>query len=84
MIVNWGYILLNNMAYWKPFLPISCEAIRIKLQILNYLNWILNFPPANAVSGFKIALFILTTLSQLCLTLAVTQMRVQHGEQQAW
>ena len=39
MITNWGYLLLNNMEYWKPSLAASCEAIRLKLMNLNWSNW---------------------------------------------
>lgn len=30
LIVNWGYLLLNNMEFWVPYLPGSAEAIRGK------------------------------------------------------
>lgn len=61
-IFNWGYLLLNNLSYWKPFLPYSCEAIRVKLQNLNYVNWRLFFPPAGQPNGFQVALFIDNTI----------------------
>lgn len=32
LIVNWGYLLLNNMDFWLPYLPSSAEAIRGKLM----------------------------------------------------
>ena len=28
LILNWGYLLLNNMEFWLPYLPSSAEAIR--------------------------------------------------------
>ena len=36
MFTNWGYLLLNNMEYWKFSLAASCEAIRLKLMNLNW------------------------------------------------
>ena len=30
LIYNWGYLLLNNMEFWLPYLGASAEAIRCK------------------------------------------------------
>lgn len=66
MIMNWGYLLLNNMEFWKPYLSISCESIRKKLQNLNYPLWRQNHPSANEENGFKYALFIDNTINSFC------------------
>ena len=62
MIYNWSYLLLNNMPFWKPYLLESCEAIRMKLQNLNYFQWRQFHPPADQPNGFKYALFIDNTI----------------------
>ena len=35
LIENWGYLLLNNMPFWKDYLYASAECIRQKLANLN-------------------------------------------------
>ena len=62
LIANWGYLILNNREYWKAHLLASNEAIRLKLQKLNYEPWRLFFPPAGTPGGFDIALFIDNTM----------------------
>jgi len=62
MIVNWGYLLLNNMDYWKPYLAQSCEAIRVKLMNLNWVNWRQYHPPAHEPGGFRFCGFIDNTM----------------------
>jgi hypothetical protein len=52
MITNWGYLLLNNMEYWKPSLAASCKAIRLKLMNLNWPHCKQFHPPANEPGGF--------------------------------
>ena len=53
MITNWGYLLLNNLSYWLPFLPQSAETMRVKLgtrpNILNRQEWPLAY---NRNGGF--------------------------------
>lgn len=61
-IYQWGYLLLNNLPYWKPMLPCSCEAIRVKLQNLNFENWRQFHPSADQPDGFRVAAFIDNTI----------------------
>ena len=62
LINNWSYLLLNNMAYWRPFLAASADAIRVKLQNLNHAEWRLVFPPG----GFDYCCFIDNTMVAFC------------------
>jgi hypothetical protein len=62
MITNWGYLLLNNMEYWKPSLAASCKAIRLKLMNLNWPHCKQFHPPANEPGGFRYAGFIDNTM----------------------
>ena len=62
MVQNWGYLILNNMAWWKPYLASSCEAIRQKLRNFNHVNWRIEAPPANHPGGFRFAGFIDNTM----------------------
>jgi hypothetical protein len=39
MIVNWSYLLLNNMEWWEPYLVTSAECMRVKLANLNHIPW---------------------------------------------
>lgn len=66
MIANWGYLLLNNLRWWKPRLADSSEAIRRKLQHLNYADWRLYFPPAHEPNGLRVCGFIDNTLIAMC------------------
>jgi len=68
MVYNWGYLLLNNMEYWRPYLVLSCEAIRIKLQNLNYASWRQAHPSIieNRSRGFDYAMFIDNTMIAFC------------------
>ena len=43
-IVNWGYLIVNNRAYWVPKMVDQTEANRKKLSELPYENWRLFFP----------------------------------------
>ena len=89
MIQNWGYLVLNNMDWWKPRLAGSCEAIRIKLQNLNHANWRIFQPPAEDPNGFRYALFIDNTMVPFCRPGGVLEdgpaaPRVPKEVQQAW
>ncbi len=89
LIYNWGYLLVNNMEFWKPYLSLSCEAIRIKLQNLNYPEWRQFHPPAGEPNGFDVALFIDNTIVAMCRPGGNTQEgpsapRVPLEVQQAW
>lgn len=98
MVINWGYLLLNNMQWWKPRLRESCEAIRVKLQNLNHVNWRQHHPPAQGqlnddgvfvVQGFLVALFIDCTMFAFCRVGGVLgegpgALRVPREVQEAW
>ena len=62
MVENWGYLLLNNMEYWKPYLVASAEAIRLKLANLNWPTWRQYHPSAMLENGFNICGFIDNTV----------------------
>jgi hypothetical protein len=71
MVFSWGYLLLNNVNWWKPRLMGSCEAIRNKLATLNHIEWRQFFPAAARVQdddgrwmivGLQVALFIDCTM----------------------
>lgn len=72
IIANWGYLLLNNMEYWKDFLYVSVECIRKKLENLNFANWRLFFPPIFDNDGavnegaFVVSCFIDNTMFAFC------------------
>ncbi len=61
MVINWSYLLLDNMAYWKPHLPSCAEAIRVKLGSLGC-----EFPSATAPNGFNVFGFIDNTMNATC------------------
>ena len=66
MIVNWGYLILNNRQYWLPFFQSSAEHIRMKLASLpNEANRQF-YDPANVNTGFSVALFIDNTILAMC------------------
>ena len=89
-ISNWGcYLILNNLAWWKPRLPASCEAIRMKLQQLNHVDWRQFHPPADQPNGFRVCAFIDNTLIAMCRPGGVMEdgpaaPRVPFEVQQAW
>ena len=62
MIINWGYLILNNREYWLGALPLSAEAVRLKLSALPKEANRLYFGPADDPLGFNISLFIDNTL----------------------
>jgi hypothetical protein len=89
MIVNWSYLLLNNLEWWTPYFVPSAEAIRIKLQHLNHVNWRQNHPPANHPDGFRYGLFIDNTMFAFCrpggnITDGPASDRVPLAVQQSW
>ena len=89
MVQNWGYLLLNNMAWWKPYLASSSEAIRSKLANLNHVNWRRNYPPADQPGGFRYAMFIDNTMVPFCRPGGVMEdgpaaPRVPLEVQEAW
>jgi hypothetical protein len=62
MIVNWGYLLLNNMEYWLDYIPQSANAIRLKLANLPTINYRLFFEEDN----FNVFGFIDNTIFAMC------------------
>ena len=62
MIVNWGYLILNNREYWLDSLVESAEAIRRKLATLPREGNRMYFNAADTEEGFNVALFIDNTL----------------------
>ena len=66
MIVNWGYLILNNRQYWLPHLKTSAEHIRMKLATLpNEANRQF-YDSAGENTGFSVALFIDNTILAMC------------------
>ena len=89
MIHEWSYLLLNNLHYWLPYLAASSEAIRIKLQNLNWISWRQFYPPAHEPGGFVICGFIDCTIYAFCRPGGVTgdgpaAFRVPQEVQEAW
>lgn len=66
MVVNWGYLILNNREYWLPHLAASAEAIRVKLTRLPNEAMRVDFNPANHPDGFAIFGFIDNTMVAMC------------------
>lgn len=66
MVKNWAYLLLNNREYWKPYLAVSAEAIRLKLEELPNETYRQYFQSATEEGGFVVALFIDNTMHKLC------------------
>jgi hypothetical protein len=68
MIQNWAYLVLNNRAYWKPYLPVAAEKVRQKLATLpNIDNRIfLRRADGSEGGGCRIALFLDNTLNATC------------------
>ena len=89
MIENWGYLLNNNLEWWRPRLAASNEAIRWKLANLNYADWRQYLRPAGEPHGFRVAAFIDNTLIAMCRPGGVigdgpAAPRVPKEIQQAW
>jgi nuclease HARBI1 len=85
MIFNWGYLLLNNMEYWLDTLPLSAEAIRMKLANLPNEDNRLYLEE----DDFSICAFIDNTLIAMCrpggpITGGEGAERVPKIVQQAW
>jgi hypothetical protein len=89
MVANWGYLLLNNMEYWKPSIPTFAEALRVKLATLPNENFRQQLPPANEAEGFCVFCFIDNTMNAFCRPGGVIDegeqaRRVPREVQQAW
>jgi len=91
LVYNWGYLLLNNMEYWLPFLAGSNEAIRIKLQNLNWVAWrqFHDAPTPGDADAFRYAMFLDDTMMAFCrpggnMTDGPAAPRVPLEVQQAW
>lgn len=61
IISAWGYLLLNNMEYWKPHLQSCSTAIRDKLGRLGC-----EFPPPGTPGGFNVFSWIDNTMNATC------------------
>ena len=61
--LNWGYLLLDNMQFWKPYIPQCAEAIRQKLLREPYNCY---FEPPGQEAGFNIFGFIDNTMNATC------------------
>jgi hypothetical protein len=61
LVLKWGYLLLDNMDYWKPLIPTFAEKIRLKAQTAQC-----PFPSAYAPEGFKIFGFLDDTVTAIC------------------
>ena len=57
MVRNWGYLLLDHMDFWLPYLPSMAEHIRAKLEQRGCY-----FPPGS----FRIFSFIDNTMNATC------------------
>ena len=60
---NWGYLLLDNMNFWKPHIPQCAEAIRRKLMGEPY-NCLFEAPGQEG--GFNIFGFVDNTMNATC------------------
>ena len=91
MIVNWGYLLLNNLEFRLPYFPACAEAMRVKLATLpnisNRQEWPSAYDPAG---GFCVFSIIDNTLNATCRpgggprTGGEQAPRVDRLIQQAW
>ena len=91
MIVNWGYLLLNNLEFWLPYFPACAEAMRVELATLpnisNRQEWPSAYDPAG---GFCVFSIIDDTLNATCRpgggprTGGEQAPRVDRLIQQAW
>jgi hypothetical protein len=60
LVHKWGYLLLDNMAYWKPLIPHFAEKIRLKAQTKEC-----PFPSADAEDGFTVFAFLDDTVNAI-------------------
>ena len=80
MIVNWGYLLLNNLEYWLPYFPVCAEAMRVKLATLPNISNRQEWPSAyDPVGGFCAFCIIDNTLNATCRPGGIDRL-----VQQAW
>jgi hypothetical protein len=61
MIDHWGYLLLDSMNFWKPFLPDCAQAIRDKCVEKGCY-----FPDSRSPHGLRVAGFIDNTMNATC------------------
>ena len=61
MIDRWGYLLLDNMNFWKPYLPDCAQAIRDKCVEKGCY-----FPDSRSPHGLRVAGFIDNTMNATC------------------
>ena len=90
MVYKWGYLVLNNREFWKPYLPQCAEAIREKLANLPNESYRQHHPSTYKPGRFCIAMFIDNTISAMCsvgggpITGDEQAPRVPKEVQQAW
>jgi hypothetical protein len=60
-MLNWEYLLFDNLNFWLSKLSSCAEHIRVKLNAMGC-----NFPPSNTPNGFKIFGFIDNTMNATC------------------
>lgn len=61
MVLNWGYLLTNNVAFWLPHLPVFAAAIRDKLAEKG-----VDIPHPQLPGGFSVFAFIDNTMNSTC------------------
>ena len=61
MMVNWAYLLLDHMEFWKPYLKDCADKIRLRLASMGC-----PFLPPGAEGGFNIFGFIDNTMNATC------------------
>ena len=61
MMVNWAYLLLDHMEFWKPYMKDCAEKIRVRLASMGC-----HFLPAGTPGGFRIFGFIDNTMNATC------------------
>lgn len=59
--LNWAYLLLDHLNFWKPYLKVFAESIR---QVVVSMGCY--FPPAGSDNGFAVAAFIDNTMNATC------------------
>jgi hypothetical protein len=61
LVDNWGYLLLDNMPFWLPYLPECAQAIRDKCHDKGCY-----FPNSRAPGGLRVAAFVDNTMNATC------------------
>ena len=61
ILMNWAYLFLDNLDFWKPYLRGFAECIRQKVMSMGCY-----FPPASTDGGFAVCAFIDNTMNATC------------------